>query len=93
MHNREFHYKNDSNHDGLIKLTKTGQYNIFFLETNYTRWEFSTKQLCAIESAAKTNPNAKIFVFSIKAEFYKYKINLTENYLNLFWVKFEPFES
>ena len=92
MPNNQFLYTNDSNYEFLINLTTTSQYNIFFLETNYNRSEFGTKELCAIESAAKTNPKAKIFVFLIKAEFSQYKINFTENYPNLIWVKFDPLE-
>jgi hypothetical protein len=92
MHNNQFLYTNDSNYEFLIDLTKRSQYNIFFLETNYNRSEFSTKELCAIESAAKTNPKAKIFIFLINAEFSKYKINFTESYPNLIWVKFDPLE-
>jgi len=90
--NREFQYSNDSNYELLTNLALSSEYNIFFIETNYNRSEFSTKQLCAIESAARTNPKSKVFVFSVKAQFSKDNLDLIENYLNLFLVKFDPLE-
>ena len=41
-----------------------GQYNIFFLETNETRRSLDKKKMCAIESAALTNPHASVRVYS-----------------------------
>jgi lactosylceramide 4-alpha-galactosyltransferase len=42
------------------------KYNIFFIETNFTRDFFDLKQQCAIESAALNNPDANIFVYYMK---------------------------
>ena len=42
---------------------------IFFIETNENREVFSTKQLCAIESAAAHNPKYQVIVYSIRSEF------------------------
>jgi hypothetical protein len=89
LYNR-YQYFNDSNYKIFTNLTTTSQYNVFFLETNFERDEFSTKQLCAIESAAKTNPKGKIFVSSIKSKFSNW--NLIKQYPNLVWLKFKPVE-
>ena len=78
---------NDSNYQAFIRLANTSKYNIFFIETNYERNEFSTKQLCAIESAAKTNPNGKISILSIKAQSKLLDFTLIEQYSNLVWLK------
>ena len=43
-------------------------YNIYFFETNSNRIHFTLRQLCAIESAAKNNPNAKIRIYSVSAK-------------------------
>jgi hypothetical protein len=80
---------NDSNYQALAKTSK---YNIFFIETNYERNEFSTKQLCAIESAAKTNPNGKISILSIKAQSKLLNFTLIKQYSNLVWLKLNPKE-
>ena len=45
------------------------EYNIFFVETNEERTVFSAKQMCAIESAARNNPRARVNVLSIRATF------------------------
>lgn len=89
LYNR-YQYVNDSNHQMFTHLATTSQYNVFFLETNFERNEFSTKQLCAIESAAKTNPRGKIFVSSIKSQFFNF--DLIKQYPNLVWLKFKPIE-
>jgi lactosylceramide 4-alpha-galactosyltransferase len=89
LYNR-YQYYNDSTHNMFIHLATTSQYNVFFLETNLERNEFSTKQLCAIESAAKANPKGKIFISSIKSEFLN--LNLIKQYPNLIWLKFKPVE-
>ena len=87
------------NDDNGVDLTE----NIIFTETNSTRERMSFRELCAIESAAKHNPQSKILVFSIKATihdseiFKKHKnikfklINLNETFNNTvlheFWFK------
>ena len=47
---------------------KKKYYNIFFFETNSQNKYFYLRQLCAIESAAKNNPNARIYVYSLTAQ-------------------------
>ena len=89
LYNRH-QYTNDTNYQKFIYLTSSSQYNIFFIETNFEREEFSTKQLCAIESAARINPKGKVFVSSIKSEFSN--MNLIREYSNLVWLKFKPLE-
>ena len=44
-------------------LTSTAKYNIFFIETHFTRDKFDVKQMCAIESAALNNPTASVNVY------------------------------
>ena len=83
---------NDSNYHAFIRLENASKYNIFFIETNYERNEFSTKQLCAIESAAKTNPNGKVSIFSLKAQSNLLNFALFEQYSNLDWLKLNPKE-
>lgn len=41
--------------------------NVFFIETNYMRNFLSFKEECAIESAAKHNPNSTIYVITVNA--------------------------
>ena len=41
----------------------TAKYNIFFIETHFTRVKFDVKQMCAIESAALNNPAANVNVY------------------------------
>ena len=68
------------------------KYNIFFIETNPDRILFTTKQLCAIESAAKNNPNGNVYVLSIKAIQNEQFINLKSFYSNIKFMKFVPNE-
>ena len=55
-----------NNYPNLI--TQDKRYNIFFFETNLLNKYFYLRQLCAIESAAKNNPNARIYVYSLTAQ-------------------------
>lgn len=41
--------------------------NVFFIESNYSKSLFDFKQECAIESAARHNPSASIYVITVKA--------------------------
>jgi lactosylceramide 4-alpha-galactosyltransferase len=66
------------------------RYNIFFVETSMSRKYLSTKQLCAIESAAMHNPLANIYVVSIRAVFKD--LSLFLRYKNLVWIKLNPYE-
>ena len=65
-------------------------YSIFFLESNYMRSEITTKQMCSIESAAKTNPNALIQVYSFSAKLNEKAKYLLKKYRNLKIIKFNP---
>jgi lactosylceramide 4-alpha-galactosyltransferase len=42
-------------------------YNMFFLESNHQRELLSTKQLCSVESAAKNNPRATVYLLTVRA--------------------------
>lgn len=65
-------------------------YSVFFLESNYNREEFTTKEMCAIESAAKTNPNATIQVYTLRAKLNEKTNQLLKTYSNIRINKFEP---
>lgn len=69
---------------------KLNSYNIFFIESNLNRSKFSTKQICAIESAAKHNPNASIKVYTLGAQLNSNY--LLENYPNIQVINFIPEE-
>lgn len=78
-------------HD-LISLRvkqNVNKYNIFFVETNLDRAYFSPRQLCAIESAALHNPNANIFILSIRAMINDTSI-LFRTYSNVMWQRLVP---
>ena len=72
-------------------LNVKNSYNFFFVETNYQRVELSTKELCAIESAAKNNPNAQVHILSIRARMGNFSF-LLHKYPNLLYQKFMPFK-
>lgn len=65
-------------------------YNIFFIETNHEREFLSSKQLCAIESAALNNPNAYVYVVSIRAELNQ--TYLQDTYKNIILIKLVPYD-
>ena len=46
-----------------IPKTQIHSYNIFMVETNKDRVEFSNKELCAVESAAFNNPSTNRLFF------------------------------
>ena len=52
---RSFESKNASN------------FNFFFVESNQKRALMSSKQLCSIESAAKNNPQALVYLLTVRA--------------------------
>ena len=64
--------------------------NIFFVETNTQHEFFTSKQQCAIESAAFHNPNLNVYVYSLNADFENKKI--FDYYTNIFLYKFIPKE-
>ena len=65
-------------------------YSIFFIESNYNRKEFTTKEMCAIESAAKTNPNALIQVYTFTARLNEKANAMLNLYPNIRIIHFEP---
>ena len=56
--------------------------NIIFIETNSTKIYLTFKQICAIESAAKNNPELNILLFSVNAKI-KYEKIFTKIYPNI----------
>ncbi len=65
------------------KTSFEGEYTIHFVETNKFRSAFTTKQLCAVESAARNNPNAAVIIHSLKAREGEFSF-LFDSYPNLF---------
>lgn len=73
-----------------IKTYVHNNYSIFYLESIYNRKVFTTKEMCAIESAARVNPTAIIRVYTFKANFTNKTIELLRIYPNIRIIKFEP---
>ena len=72
-------------------LDSTGyKYSMFFFESNYIRREMTTKEMCAIESAAKTNPNALIQVHSFSARLNIKARKLLKIFPNIKIIAFNP---
>jgi hypothetical protein len=68
-------------------------FNIFFVETSDTQQTFPTKELCSIESAALNNPNANVYVFSLKAIVdLDNSLMLNSKYSNIKWLKLDPLD-
>jgi hypothetical protein len=68
-------------------------FNIYFIDADYERAEFSTKQLCSIESAAKNNHNARVNVFSLKSAVIDESLrDWLNKYENIVWLDFIPLE-
>ena len=65
-------------------------FEIFFIESNMKRSEIDTKQMCAIESAAKNNPNEIVKIFSLKSQLNKNSSFLLKKYDNIQFVNFDP---
>lgn len=66
------------------------KYSIFFLESNYLRKELTTKEMCAIESAAKTNPKALVQVHTFSAKLNNNAKKLQKIYPNIQVIEFKP---
>lgn len=66
------------------------RYSIFFFESNYEREELTTKEMCAIESAAKNNPNALVQLHTYSATLGEKAEALLKIYENLKVIRFEP---
>lgn len=71
------------NNDQIFVESSSYKYSIFFVETNFLRRELTTKEMCAIESAAKNNPKALVQVHTISAKLNKKANRLLEKYSNL----------
>lgn len=74
------------------KYKERTNFEIFFIESNMKRSEIDTKQMCAIESAAKNNPNALIKIFTLKSQLNKNSTFLLKKYDNIQFVDFNPEE-
>jgi hypothetical protein len=67
------------------------KYSIFFLETQYAKAEFTTKQMCAIESAARNNPNSFVQIYSFRSVFNtNNNVSLFNTYPNLRIRRLDP---
>jgi lactosylceramide 4-alpha-galactosyltransferase len=49
-----------------IQSQELPKYDIYFIETNISRTVLNYKQMCAIESAARHNPNARVNLIAIQ---------------------------
>ena len=50
--------------ENINEQSKDYAFNIFFVETNENKTKLTSKESCAIESAALNNPNALVFYYS-----------------------------
>lgn len=79
-----------TNEIDIFRKNTDNNYSMFFLESNSNQKEFTTKEMCAIESAAKVNPKAIVKVYTFTAKL-NWKTNeLLKIYPNLKVIKFEP---
>lgn len=65
-------------------------YDFYFVETKYDRSIFSVKQMCAIESAAKHNPTARVRVLTLNTQLSRNPNFLLDKYANIEIFHFEP---
>ena len=72
----------DQPYSYLNRITQDKRYNIFFFETNLQNKYFYLRQLCAIESAAKNNPNARIYVYSLTAKMNQFFLDKYPNIIS-----------
>lgn len=82
---------NDSNIRSLSSLTNSSSYSfaIFFLESDPRRKLATTKETCAIESAAKNNPNALVMHYRAIVNEDQLARLVSKAYANVRLVKFE----
>ena len=76
----------------ISNTSSNNDYNIFFVETNINSLLLTTKQLCAIESAAFHNPSANVYILTIRAVADKQYLRLFQIYKNIIWMKLVPNE-
>lgn len=60
--------KTISNNEEKSKQTLTTNRVIMFIESDMSRTELSERQMCAIESTAKHNPNVQIVLYTLRAQ-------------------------
>lgn len=84
----------DSNIRSLSSLTNSSSYSfaIFFLESDPRRKLATTKETCAIESAAKNNPNALVMHYRAIRNEDQLERLVSKAYANVKMVKFEAEE-
>ena len=87
----EEYYPRPSANANNPQENKINKYNIFFLETNKKRQFLDIRAQCAIESAAFNNPNANVYLYSLKAKFDQNTI-LTKIYSNIKLIYLEPYK-
>lgn len=81
-----------------LLLTKTNpvmtqNFNIFFIESNMNRSVLSLRQTCAIESAARHNPDANVYLYTLRAHVNSsLSVPLFSKYPNLRLIDFRPEE-
>lgn len=81
-----------------LLLTKTNpimpqNFNIFFIESNLNRSVLSLRQTCAIESAARHNPDANVHLYTLRAQINSsLSVPLFYKYPNLKVIDFRPEE-
>ena len=82
----------DSNIRSLSSLTNSSSYSfaVFFLESDPRRKLPTTKETCAIESAAKNNPNALVMHYRAIVSEDQLARLVTKAYANVRLAKFEP---
>jgi lactosylceramide 4-alpha-galactosyltransferase len=90
--NKIIYNKNDNKLSNLTISSTSSSYNIFFVETNIDSISMTTKQMCAIESAAFHNPSANVYILSIRALVDRQYLRLFQIYTNIIWMKLVPSE-
>jgi lactosylceramide 4-alpha-galactosyltransferase len=69
-----------------ISTKASSHSNFFFIESDQHRLFLTTKQLCAIESAARNNPNAQVQIYTLRAGMGNFSF-LLDHYSNLNLIK------
>ena len=90
LFHREFELFNRKYPTMTVVDKQQKSYSMFFVETNSAKIEFTTKQICALESAARNNPNATVHVYSIRPVFNAKILPVLSTYSNLKLNEFVP---
>jgi hypothetical protein len=83
-------YFNKRINQSLSIIRNDSSFNIFLIESNNETLWFTEKQLCAIESAAHNNVNARVYILALVANFNN--TDLFERYKNLYHIRLNPKE-